>query len=73
MAGSVFDDAVKKLKGNSSLKVKAKDSNNIQTSMMIDKDAKKAFPKNNDGYYASFSAYVNELILEDMKNRRWMK
>ena len=64
-----FKDAVKKLGGNSSLKPKAKESNNVQTSMMIDKDAKKAFRVNGEGM---FSAYVNGLILDDMKAKGWL-
>jgi len=64
-----FDDAVDKLKGNSSLKVKDAESNNVQTSMMIDKDAKKAFRVNGEG---TLSAYVNGLILSDMKGKGWL-
>ena len=67
--GSGFKAAVKALGGNSSLKPKAKKTNNEQTSMMIDVDAKAAFRTNGKG---QFSPYVNELILNDMRAKGWI-
>lgn len=66
--GDDFEDIVNTLNSNSDLKVKPAETNNIQTSMMIDKDAKILFRKNGSG---TFSAYVNELILNDMKKQGW--
>ncbi len=66
-----FDKAVKQLKGNSSLKTKAVSSvDNVQTSMMIDREAKKLFRVNGEG---TLSAYVNGLMKDDMTAKGWIK
>lgn len=69
--GDGFGEAVKKLQGNSSLKTKVvATTDNVQTSMMIDKEAKRLFRVNGEG---GFSAYVNELLKADMIAKRWIK